>query len=260
MSRFKRISVDEAELLATQKQVMVLDMRDARSFCADHHPRALHLHDRNLRMVLKNTPTTVPIMIYCYHGNSSQDMAQLFADFGFEECYSVDGGFEAWHQTQMAPKRSLSAELSAWLKTNAFNAENLDARIGNNETALMRAARYGALNYVDELLAAGASIDVKNADGNTALWFACFSGNEAVVQRLIDAGADLDNQNDNGATALIYAASAGKTRMVQLLVNAGASAVLCTLDDFTALDVAANPEILRYLRAFSAPRRQVGMN
>ena len=254
MCGFKRISVDEAEYLAAQKNVMLLDMRDARAFCGGHHPRALHLSDSNLRKVLKNTPVNVPIVIYCYHGHSSQDMAKLFADFGFERCYSVDGGYEAWRQTLTEPNRPLSAELTAWLKTNAFQADNLDARIGNNETALMRAARYGTLAFVDELLEAGASTDIKNADGNTALWFACFSGSEDVLRRLIDAGADLDNQNDNGATALIYSASAGRTRMVKLLVNAGANTALSTLDDFTALDVAANLEILRYLRTFAAPQ------
>lgn len=260
MSRFKRISVDEAELLALQKNVMILDMRDARAFCTGHHPRALHLSDANLRKILKNTPVNVPIVIYCYHGHSSQDMAQLFADFGFEHCYSVDGGYEAWWQTQVQPTQPLSAELAAWIQQNAFSEDNLDGRIGNNETALMRAARYGILAFVDELITAGASLDVKNADGNTALWLACFSGSEAVVQRLIDAGVDLDNQNDNGATALIYAASAGKTRIVQLLVNAGADTKLCTLDDFTALDVAANRDILRYLRVFAGPREAVAIN
>lgn len=260
MSKFKRVSVDEAELIAQQKNVLILDMRDARAFCAGHHPRSLHLSDSNLRTLLKNTPVNVPILIYCYHGNSSQDMAKLFADFGFEKCYSVDGGYEAWRQTLVPPQQPLSTALEQWLKNQCFNINNLDARIGNNETALMRAARMGALPIVIELIEAGATIDSRNADGNTALWFACFSGSEEVVQCLIEAGANLDNQNDNGATALIYAASAGKTRMVHLLVNAGTDIKLATLDEFTALDVAANRDILRYLRVFSTPRAVANMH
>lgn len=260
MSKFKRVSVDEAELIAQQKNVLILDMRDTRAFCAGHHPRALHLSDSNLRTLLKNTPVNVSILIYCYHGNSSQDMAKLFADFGFEKCYSVDGGYEAWRQTLTTPLQPLSSSLLQWLKTQGFDSHNLDARVGNNETALMRAARMGALPIVAELLEAGATVDLRNADGNTALWFGCFSGSEEVVQHLITAGADLDNQNDNGATALIYAASAGKTRMVQLLVNAGTDVALSTLDEFTALDVAANRDILNYLRTFAAPRAVANMH
>jgi len=260
VSKFKRISIDEAEQIALQKNVLILDMRDANAYCNGRHPRALHLSDANLRKLIKNTPPKMPIVIYCYHGNSSQDMAQLFADFGFENCFSVDGGYEAWRQTLVPPRELLSESLRGWLARHCFNAENLDARVANNETALMRAARLGELEFAAELIGAGASVNIRNADGNNALWFACFSGNEALVRLLIEAGADLDNQNDNGATALIYTASAGKTRMVQLLTDAGADTRLSTLDDFTALDVAQNRDILRFLRSFIEPRAMVHLH
>jgi thiosulfate/3-mercaptopyruvate sulfurtransferase len=260
MSKFKRISVDEAELIALQKNVLVLDMRDADAYCDGHHPRALHLSDANMRKLIKNTPPKMPILIYCYHGNSSQDMARLFADFGFENCYSVDGGYEAWKQALVPPLQPLSSALIAWLQRHCFDAGNLDARVANNETALMRAARLGEIELTAELLRAGASINIRNADGNNALWFACFSGVEALVQLLIAAGADVDNQNDNGATALIYAASAGKTRIVQLLANGGANTTLSTLDDFTAIDVSQNRDILRFLRTLMQPRAVVNLH
>lgn len=98
MSVFQCISVDEAEQIVQQKNVLVLDMRDARAFCTGHHPRAIHLDDGVLRPLIRNTPKQVPVVIYCYHGNASRDMAQLFADFGFEHCYSVDGGYDAWRK------------------------------------------------------------------------------------------------------------------------------------------------------------------
>ena len=99
-----------------------------------------------------------------------------------------------------------------------------------------------------ELLDTGASLDLKNADGNTAIWLACFGGSVEVLNLLIAAGADIDKQNDNGASALIYAAWASRTAMVTALIDAGASTFFKTLDDFSALDVAANREILMFLR------------
>ncbi|MFZ5603921.1 MAG: thiosulfate sulfurtransferase GlpE [Pseudomonadota bacterium] len=97
MSKFNRISVDEAEwLLLQHENLLLLDMRDMNAYCRHHHPRALHLNDMNMRSLLKHSPKNIHVVIYCYHGNSSQDMARLFADFGFENCYSVDGGFDAW--------------------------------------------------------------------------------------------------------------------------------------------------------------------
>lgn len=249
MSSFKRISVDQAEhLLDTHDNALLLDMRDARAFCQGHHPKATHLSDVNLRTLLKRTPSTVHVLICCYHGNASQDMAKLFADFGFPHCYSVDGGYEAWRSSMSAPLSPLSEPLIQWLTARGFSHDHLNARFSNNETALMRAAREGEHLLVRELLEAGADPDLRNADGNTAVWLACFSGHLPTLQALIDAGADLDNQNDNGATALIYSASAGKNAMVECLLLAGADTGLTTLDDFSALDVAANRTVLTLLR------------
>ncbi|BCK87090.1 hypothetical protein MIZ01_0860 [Sideroxyarcus emersonii] len=125
----------------------------------------------------------------------------------------------------------------------------IDGTIANATTPLMHAARMGDAQALDALLARGADPALLNADGNGALWFACFADSLACAAALIRAGAPLDSQNVNGATALIYCASAGKTPLVGLLLDAGADAGLMTLDDFTALELAANPQCLRLLKA-----------
>ncbi|TNE77878.1 MAG: hypothetical protein EP334_06065 [Gammaproteobacteria bacterium] len=258
MSGYQCISVNEAENMIRELDVLVLDMRDSSFYNRGHFPNALHLDDNNLRMLLKHTAKDVPILIYCYHGHSSQDMARLFADFGFKNCFSLDGGYEAWFQTVTPPRQSLSEGLEQWLRDRNFDPANLDWRIGNNETALMVAAREGLAGFCEELLAAGASLDLVNSDNNNALWMACESDAVAVAALLIEQGIDLNNQNDNGATALIYAASLGRNEMVRLLIGAGANPVLKTLDDFTALDVANNPGVSRMLHSLTAPAVRVG--
>jgi len=248
MTSYHCISAQKAEQMIEQDNVLVLDMRDFRSYLNGHHSQALHLNDANLRSLLKHTAKHIPLIIYCYHGHSSQDMAQLFADFGFENCYSVDGGYEGWFPAVKKPTCNLSSQLQAWMHDKGFNPDNVDQLGWNNETALMRAAREGDLVVCEELLAAGASINLKNKDGNNALWLACYNESSDVIELLISHGVDIDNQNDNGATALIYSASAGKTDVVRTLIRAGANPKLSTLDDFSALDVAANIQILRMLR------------
>jgi rhodanese-related sulfurtransferase len=251
MYTYQCISAAQAEQMIDDANMLVLDMRDFRSYLAGHHPKALHLSDGNLATLLKHTAKHVPILIYCYHGNSSQDMAQLFSDFGFKNCYSLDGGYEAWFQTVKRPSRELSDSLKSWMKERGFDPGNLDERGWNNDTALMRAAREGAAAICEELLKAGASVNLKNKDGNNALWLACVSESEHIIQMLLAHGIDIDNQNDNGATALIHASSAGKTGMVKSLAAYGADASLATLDDFSALDAAANIEILELLRVIT---------
>jgi thiosulfate sulfurtransferase len=40
--------------------------------------------------------STIALLVYCYHGNMSQSAAAYFGEQGFEEAYSMDGGFSDW--------------------------------------------------------------------------------------------------------------------------------------------------------------------
>lgn len=248
MSSYQCVSIAAAEQMIADAHVLLLDMRDYRAWLKNHHPRALHLNELNLRMLLKQAARHIPVLIYCDHGHASQDMAQLFSDFGFTSCYSLDGGYEAWYPLQTLPRIDLSEALTEWLEMRDYDPDNLDMRGPNNETALMLAARTGAVDVCRELLLAGAGINLVNKDGNNALWMACHQGDSALVGLLIEQGIQLNNANDNGATALIYAAAADKLAIVRQLVEAGADTTCVTRDDFRALDVAASTEVLRYLR------------
>ncbi|MBK3866810.1 thiosulfate sulfurtransferase GlpE [Pseudomonas stutzeri] len=96
MSDYQRISVEQAQRLLATENAMLLDMRDAPAYCQGHDPRATRLSELNLRTLLKSTPNHVHLIICCERGHASRDMAQLFSDFGFINCYSLDGGYEAW--------------------------------------------------------------------------------------------------------------------------------------------------------------------
>ena len=65
---------------------------------------------------------------------------------------------------------------------------------------------------------------------------------------LIDAGIEIDTVNVNGVTPLMYAASSGKEKMVKMLLDAGADCRIKNPDDFSALDLAVTPAILKRLR------------
>ncbi|MFY9259999.1 MAG: ankyrin repeat domain-containing protein [Gallionella sp.] len=148
-------------------------------------------------------------------------------------------------------------ELNAWLLQAGFKlsetlSDPINATIANATTPLMHAARFGNDEVVNALLARGANPSLLNADLNGALWFACFADSVSCATALIQAGAPLDSQNINGATALIYCASAGKTPLVRLLLDAGANTTLMTLDDFTALELAANRECMKMLKQIAS--------
>ncbi len=109
MSDYQRIGVEQAERLLASENAMLLDMRDARTYCQGHDPHATRLSELNLHTLLKSTPPHVHLIICCDRGHASRDMAQLFSDFGFVNCYSLDGGYEAWKARPLHPRQSPNA-------------------------------------------------------------------------------------------------------------------------------------------------------
>lgn len=256
MSVYQRISAATAADLirrarAGVKPLALFDSRDEASYLRSHVKGADRLTEQGFGDVVASLPKHVPVMIYCYHGNASQVYASMFADFHFTEVYSVDGGYE--HLAPVIPDvprvmRESSQTLRDFLREWHFDAENLDSPWDHGLTPLMRAALLGRDDMVEELLALGVNIHLRNSDGNNALWLACVSSNTKIVKRLIDEGIDLDNCNLTGATTLMYTASSGKPEMTELLLEAGADANIATLDGFRAVELAATEECLKLLR------------
>lgn len=96
---FQRISKEAAkEILATDTNTVLIDIRDFQSFSEGHDEKALHLSQENLSDFILSTSKEVPVLVMCYHGNSSQSVAQYLASQDFEKVYSIDGGYEEWKE------------------------------------------------------------------------------------------------------------------------------------------------------------------
>lgn len=93
---FERISVTQAQALIANEACNIIDIRDAQSYAQAHVPNAAHLDGNVIDDFIATSDRELPLLIYCYHGNSSQSAAQYFAGQDFKRVYSVDGGFEAW--------------------------------------------------------------------------------------------------------------------------------------------------------------------
>lgn len=205
MTSYKRISVYEADdLLSASPEAILLDARDEFSFRESHHPRAQFLTDALTTDLIRNTKKTTPILVYCYHGNSSKQIAKMFADFGFMYCFSVDGGYSAWRH-QISYEFPKTERLKRWLASKKTSYD-VNARLDSNSTtALMRAARDNNPDILRDLIDAGADPDLTDIRGNNALWYACIGQSLECARLLINADIEADNQNLMGFTALSYA-------------------------------------------------------
>ena len=98
MTDFKRIPPEQAQALRDQGAVVV-DIRDPQAYAAGHIKNAKHLDNHSLHDFIAKADLDAPLIVACYHGNSSQSAAAYLAGQGFSEVYSLDGGFELWRAT-----------------------------------------------------------------------------------------------------------------------------------------------------------------
>lgn len=109
MTDFKRIPPQEAQTLREQGAVVV-DIRDPQSFANGHISGSLLLDNHSLPDFIAKADFDKPLIVSCYHGNSSQNAAAYLISQGFSDVYSLDGGFELWRGTFPAETSQGNAE------------------------------------------------------------------------------------------------------------------------------------------------------
>lgn len=93
-----QIQIQEAKKKLDEKSCLFVDIRDPGSYQSAHIPGAIHLSDSNVQEFLQQTDKEKPVVVYCYHGNSSMGATAYFMENGFKNVSSMAGGFEAWRQ------------------------------------------------------------------------------------------------------------------------------------------------------------------
>lgn len=93
---FKTISIHDTHQMLAKKNVQIVDIRDQGSFDHGRIPGAQLVNHQNLQEFIEAADFDSPTLVYCHHGISSQPAAQLLEEKGFENVYSLDGGFDAW--------------------------------------------------------------------------------------------------------------------------------------------------------------------
>lgn len=92
----KYLNPAEADTLYDDDAARWVDIRDPASFAAGHIDRAVALDNQTVSQFISDTDKSAPVVVCCYHGNSSRQAAAYLVDQGFETVYSLDGGFEQW--------------------------------------------------------------------------------------------------------------------------------------------------------------------
>ncbi|GAD90978.1 thiosulfate sulfurtransferase GlpE [Vibrio halioticoli NBRC 102217] len=101
MEEIQRISVHQAHQMLSTQQAKLVDTRDIQAFTVAHAVDAFHLTNQSIAEFMDSVEFDDPILVMCYHGISSVGVAQYLLNQGFEQVFSIDGGFEAWQRQQL---------------------------------------------------------------------------------------------------------------------------------------------------------------
>ena len=93
---FQHLSVPQLVKLQEKSAVTLVDIRDQQSYLRGHIPKSQWIHEGNVDEFIASADLDIPLVVCCYHGNASQGAADHFFRQGFEDVYSLDGGFTAW--------------------------------------------------------------------------------------------------------------------------------------------------------------------
>ena len=86
----------KVKLSENPENIVLVDIRDPQSFTLGKIQNAVRIDNSNVERFITDSDFDKELVVYCYHGNSSQGAADYFSQQGFVQCYSLDGGYEAW--------------------------------------------------------------------------------------------------------------------------------------------------------------------
>ncbi len=105
----KDLRVEQLESFLQQPNTIVIDIRDIRSYITGHLPGAKHIDGPTMSNLIQQRKNQPSVLVYCYHGNSSRDMAGIISRLGFSNVSNLVGGWQAWlnHQKQFIAEQVL---------------------------------------------------------------------------------------------------------------------------------------------------------
>ena len=202
------------------------------------------------------------------NGDDGEDAYAFEGDNDGGDVSHVAGGSGAVDEVAMARPRldhenEDDVEAFRMLLESALNLNlDVDAKSDDGDGALHLASLYGKTAFVKELIAAGATVAVRDESGGTPLHDACASGHLAIVHELCLAATKngtimeyIHMTDEDGEQCLHLAARGEHHEIVSYLLENGADARSMNSDGRTPADVCEDESLANVLRQAAAAAR-----
>ncbi len=101
MAQFTDITPQQAWQMVLEEHAVLVDIRDYQRFTYSHPQGAFHLTNQSYAEFQQQVDYAQPIIVSCYHGVSSRNVAAFLIEQGYNKVYSLIGGFAGWTQAQL---------------------------------------------------------------------------------------------------------------------------------------------------------------
>ena len=162
-------SKQASDLLSSQPETALIDVREKNEWDEGHIPGAVHVPRGYLELRIENAipDKTRPILLYCAGGVRSMLAARTLQDMGYEHVSSLGGGFTAWKDNGLPfviPRTLTSEQMHRYSRHvlipevgEAGQLKLLDARVllvgagglGSPSALYLAAAGVGTIGIVD---------------------------------------------------------------------------------------------------------------
>ena len=96
MATVPEISISDLKAKLAAQAIAVLDIRAESDYQAGHIETAQLMTNDNLAEFIKQADKSKSYAVCCYRGISSQSAVLYLKKSGFENVYSISGGYSAW--------------------------------------------------------------------------------------------------------------------------------------------------------------------
>ena len=91
----KNINISELKHLLSDKELIILDVRDKEDFPKRRINKAINIEIEEINNIIKICPDkNKKILVYCARGVRSIVAAEILEELGYKEVYNLKGGIE----------------------------------------------------------------------------------------------------------------------------------------------------------------------
>ncbi|MFZ7136226.1 thiosulfate sulfurtransferase GlpE [Avibacterium avium] len=101
MTALKEITPQQAWQMMNEENATLVDIRDFSRFTHSHPKGAFHLTNQSYGEFQQKVDYDDPIIVSCYHGISSRNVGAFLIEQGYDNVYSMQGGFMGWEQADL---------------------------------------------------------------------------------------------------------------------------------------------------------------